>query len=333
MIGEAPVAAVIVGDGADRQPELAVALSGTGKVAVVGRTTDRTLAPRLGVVRGAAVVLLLADEASTVDLLTRLLEAASLPVVVVAKAPEVGVRALAAGAAEVLPASAPVDAIAQSLSIMSKLRVVRRRGGDRSVGREAGTGPGTAPSAEGRIVGIGASTGGPVALVEILRALPRAFPVPVLLVQHMPKDYTEPFAQWLESSVSLAVEIAFAGASPKPGTVHLAPATTHLAVTPDGRLLTPPPVGPGPCPSADRLFESLARAFGRSAYGVLLSGMGRDGARGLRAMRDAGAGTVVQDGPSSAVFGMPAAALELGAADLALPPARIGERLLEWAEA
>jgi len=332
VIGGAPVPAVIVGDGADRQPALAVALSGTGKVAVVGRTTDASLAPRLGVVRGAAVVLLLADEAPTVDLLPRLLEAASLPVVVVAKDPEVGVRALATGAAEVLPASAPIEKIAESLAIMSQLRVVRRRGGDRGTGRERELAEAGAPSAERRIVGIGASTGGPVALVEILRTLPRSFPAPLLLVQHMPKDYTDPFASWLRSSVSLSVEVAFAGASPQPGTVHVAPAITHLEVTPDGRLMTPPPIGPGPCPSADRLFESLARAFGRGAYGVLLSGMGRDGARGLRAMRDAGAGTVVQDGPSSAVFGMPAAALELGAADLALPPARIGERLLEWAE-
>jgi two-component system, chemotaxis family, protein-glutamate methylesterase/glutaminase len=172
-----------------------------------------------------------------------------------------------------------------------------------------------------RLVAMGASTGGPAAVVEILRGLPKNFPLPILLVLHIGKPFGEGFAEWLDNQLPMSVAQATEGEPvPRPGKarVLLARPDRHLVVR-DGRLrLTMDPERHSCRPSVDLLFQSVAREFGPSAIGCLLTGMGRDGAEGLLAMRQAGATTLVQDEATSVVFGMPREAIRLGAADRVL---------------
>ncbi len=179
-----------------------------------------------------------------------------------------------------------------------------------------------------RVVGIAASTGGPAALVSILNGLPAEFPVPILLVQHMSPSFLDGFVTWLGRSVPQGVQRARSGLTPEPGTVYVAPENCHLEVDRGSiRLVHSPPLH-NQRPSATALFRSLARTYGAEAVGVLLTGMGDDGAPGLLEMVKAGAHTIAQDESSSVVFGMPAAAVALGAATEVLSLSRIPSRLL-----
>jgi chemotaxis response regulator CheB len=180
-----------------------------------------------------------------------------------------------------------------------------------------------------RWLALGASTGGPAALHDLLGALPEAFSLRVLIVQHIAAGSELDLAAWLASSLGLDVRAARDGERPPPGTVRVAPAGAHLRVAGDGRLTldeeTPPRSGHRP--SVDELYLSLAVAAPRETAAVLLTGMGSDGAAGLLALRRAGAFCLAQDEASSVVFGMPRAALEMGAAELALPPRALGLEL------
>ena len=171
-----------------------------------------------------------------------------------------------------------------------------------------------------RIAGIVTSTGGPPALARLLGDLPADFPIPLLVVQHMGATFMPGFAAWLDGIVPMMVRIAQAGQSPMPGHVYIAPGDRHLTIGPDAalRLGREPPVH-SQRPSGTVLFESLARICGPRALGVLLTGMGEDGAEGLRAMRQAGALTIAEDETTAVVYGMPGAAMRLGAATLSLP--------------
>ncbi|MFL6692038.1 MAG: chemotaxis response regulator protein-glutamate methylesterase [Ramlibacter sp.] len=167
------------------------------------------------------------------------------------------------------------------------------------------------------IIGIGASTGGVEALRTVLGQLPAAMP-PIVIAQHMLPGFTGPFAKRLDSLCALSVEEAKDGQRAQPGCIYLAPAGTHLVVRAQGNgyrlvLNDEPPVNRHR-PSIDILFQSLAAAAGQNATGVLLTGMGADGARGLLAMRGQGALTIAQDEATSLVFGMPKQAIALGAA-------------------
>ncbi|HEX4954703.1 MAG TPA: CheB methylesterase domain-containing protein [Thermoanaerobaculia bacterium] len=176
---------------------------------------------------------------------------------------------------------------------------------------------------------LGASTGGPAALRDLLAELPAPLPLCVVIVQHIAGGFEFDLADWLGSSLGLDVRPALDGESPRPGVVRLAPAGAHLRVTDDGRLAvdTKTPKRRGHRPSVDELFLSLAAAWPHDTAAALLTGMGTDGAEGLLALRRAGAFCLAQDEESSAVFGMPHAAIELGAAELALPPRAIGREL------
>lgn len=169
---------------------------------------------------------------------------------------------------------------------------------------------------------VGASTGGPGALRVFLEALPPTLGVPVAVVQHIAQGFEEGLAQWLATSTGRDVKVAASGEKPPPGSVRLAPGEAHLRLDPQGHLevdtRTPPRYGHRP--SVDVLFESALALRPRTIVAILLSGMGSDGAQGLLQLKKAGAATAVQDESSSAVFGMPKQALELGAAEVALPP-------------
>ncbi|MEJ5198946.1 MAG: chemotaxis-specific protein-glutamate methyltransferase CheB [Anaerolineae bacterium] len=174
------------------------------------------------------------------------------------------------------------------------------------------------------LLAIGASTGGPAALNSILKELPAGFPLPVLVVQHMTTGFTAGLVSWLQLESRLKIKIAEDGEYLRGGVVYVAPDDTHLLVAARGviGLSKAPPVS-HVRPSATVLFESVARVYGGEAIGVLLTGMGNDGAEGLRAMRERGALTIAQDEATSAVYGMPKAAVELGAAVQVLPLSQI----------
>jgi len=181
-----------------------------------------------------------------------------------------------------------------------------------------------------RIIVIGASTGGPPALATILADLPEYLPVPLLVVQHMADGFVEGLASWLHDLSPLPVEMARHGHRLRPGVVHVAPAGVNTLLRAGLRVeLRKPPVGQFHIPGVDAAFASTATVCGEQAVGVLLTGMGRDGAEGLRMMRDAGALTIGQDEPTSVVWGMPAAAQALGAVELELPLSEIAAALAD----
>jgi two-component system chemotaxis response regulator CheB len=177
-----------------------------------------------------------------------------------------------------------------------------------------------------RLVTLGASTGGPSAVAAVLAGLPRNFPVPVVLVAHIQDAFLRPLVDWLDARSPIPVRVARDGerlAPPEPGMV-LAPANRHLVVELGRLRLTDGPERHSCRPSVDVLFESVAKELGPCALGCLLTGMGRDGASGLLAMRRAGATTIAQDEATSSVYGMPREAVEMGAAQHVLPIDRIG---------
>jgi two-component system, chemotaxis family, protein-glutamate methylesterase/glutaminase len=178
-------------------------------------------------------------------------------------------------------------------------------------------------------IGICASTGGPLALVEILSRLPQPFPVPVLLVQHISRGFEEGFAQWLARSSAQPVAMAAHGEALGPG-IWLAPGGCHLtlgvALRIELEVARPADIH---SPSGDPLFRSLARRLGSQAAGVLLTGMGDDGAAGLLELKEAGGTTIIQDEASSLIWGMPKAAKDKGAAGHVLNPMQIASLLAQ----
>jgi two-component system chemotaxis response regulator CheB len=178
------------------------------------------------------------------------------------------------------------------------------------------------------LVAIGASTGGPVALKQLLTALPATFPVPVVVVQHMSDGFLRGMAEWLGSACALPVQIAAAGIALLPGRVYLAPDGTHMRMVANRQLSLDagPPVH-GHRPAVSCLLASVAEHYGRHAIGILLTGMGKDGAAELKLMKDAGAITIAQDEASSAVHGMPGEAIRRGAASYVMSPEEIGAAL------
>jgi len=204
--------------------------------------------------------------------------------------------------------------------------VQRSQGGKR---RETPSQRGIASS---HLVAIGASMGGPEALATLLGALPEDAPG-VVVVQHLPEGFTSVFSRRLHAVCRISVKEAIDGALVERGQALIAPGNHHLVVVPDGarwrvRIVDGPLISKHR-PSIDVLFRSVAEAAGRRAVGVILTGMGRDGADGLRAMKAQGAWTVAQDGASSVVFGMPRAAIAIGAVDDVLPLASIAPAIVE----
>lgn len=185
--------------------------------------------------------------------------------------------------------------------------------------------------ASARILGIAASAGGPSAVVSLLSELRPGLPMAVALVQHLPVGFASGFAQFLQSRIALPVQIVERPEKIRAGRVYVAPDDRHL-VAPDEHTLAvnSEPTVQGHRPSCDVLFHSLAIAFGSAAAGVVLSGIGCDGVAGLAAMRARGAFTLAQHAASCAVFGMPRAALESGAAREALDPPEIARAVSAW---
>ncbi|MBW3555068.1 MAG: chemotaxis protein CheB, partial [Gemmatimonadetes bacterium] len=174
------------------------------------------------------------------------------------------------------------------------------------------------------------STGGPAALHRILLDLPRDFPVPILVVQHIARNFVTGLCTWLNAHCDLRVRVAEHGEALEPRSVYLAPDDRHLGVRERGvcELSAGPPVGAFR-PSGSFLFESVARIYGAAAVAVVLTGMGRDGAEGALAVRAAGGRVLAQDEETSIVYGMPAEAVRIGAAQRVLRLERIAPTLMD----
>ena len=192
--------------------------------------------------------------------------------------------------------------------------------------------PSLNPNASGCLIAIGASAGGPAALETILRELPRDFPASLVIVQHVDAQFVQSMAGWLNATSVVCVRVARNGDKPQANTALIAGTNDHLQFT-NSRLLgyTPEPRDCFYRPSIDVFFQSVVRHWKGRAAGVLLTGMGRDGAKGLKAMRGAGFLTVAQDATSSVVYGMPKAAAELDAVDKVLPLKEIAKALIKFA--
>ncbi len=219
--------------------------------------------------------------------------------------------------------------LVDTVKLMAEVKVVRRW---RRRGVASAPAPVSAPRAGAshkvRLIAMGASTGGPPVVAEILRDLPAGFPVPILLAQHIARGFVSGLAEWLGRETRLHVKLGEPGELVGAGTVHIAPDGVHMGISADGRLqLIKEPTEDGFCPSVSYLFRSVAEAYGPAAVGVLLTGMGRDGAGGLQQLRRAGAVTIVQDEDSSVVFGMPAEAIRLGAVLYTLAPPDIARAI------
>ncbi|HEY2924569.1 MAG TPA: chemotaxis-specific protein-glutamate methyltransferase CheB [Candidatus Eisenbacteria bacterium] len=249
--------------------------------------------------------------------------------------------ALAAGAVDVMEKPSGVEPngewerrFVQAVSMVSRIRVITHPHGRLAAFARRRASP-TPPEVERgrfRVLAIGASTGGPGAVVEILKALPAPYPLPVLLVIHIGEPFGAAFSEWLDGQTRHRVSLARDGEPvAAAGRIVLAPPGYHL-VAREGRLrLTTDPERHSCRPSVDVLFESLAAEFGSSCVACLLTGMGRDGALGMLAVRRAGGLTLAQDEATSVVYGMPAEAAALGAACHVLPLGDIGSALADLA--
>jgi two-component system chemotaxis response regulator CheB len=251
-------------------------------------------------------------------------------------------EALAAGAVDVLekPTGTEAEGVWESrfiatLKMVARIRVITHprarlaelRRPPPEAGPQSSESP--RPGQKYDLVAIGASTGGPGAIVEILRSLPAEFQIPILLVLHINEPFGTAFADWLDGQTSRRVTYPVDGAphASANGRVVMAPGGRHLVVR-DGRLRLSNEIERHSCrPSVDVLFESVAQECGASAAGCLLTGMGRDGALGLLKIRTAGGMTIAQDESTSVIYGMPREAALLGAATHVLRLPEIGPRL------
>ncbi|HYD75528.1 chemotaxis protein CheB [Ramlibacter sp.] len=291
----------------------------------------------------------------------RLMQARATPIVVVAAATEPresrqAFALLEAGAMAVVgdpgDGSGPeqrrrLDEMLDKIRLMAELKVVRRWAP--TPGQPAATvapapsrpqpaapraparRPVLAPSGARRrfeLVAIGASTGGPVALKQLLGSLPADFPLPIVVVQHMAGGFVRGMAEWLARSCALKPRIAEPGDLLQAGWIHLAPDGAHLSVEPSLRLaFDTGALVNGHRPAVARLLGSVATHFPGRAIGILLTGMGKDGAAELKLMRDSGSITFAQDAASSVVHGMPGEAIRCGGADYVMAPEAIGAAL------
>jgi two-component system chemotaxis response regulator CheB len=270
----------------------------------------------------------------------------SVPIIIVSslyneKEKQLAVEAAAAGAVYIMPKPRGIghpdfdrDAkkYIRMLKNMSEVKVVGRRANAPSGNSASGSRPAKESINDTKrdIILIGASAGGPQALKSILEALPPHFPLPVLIVQHLDKSFTESFRAWIASFAALPVTIAKDNEAIKGGHIYLAPGGKNMRIKTKGTiLLTGDPEETGHKPSVAALFSSAGEVYKKKAVAILLSGMGRDGAAEMQETKKAGPFTIAQEKQSCLVFGMPGEAVKLGAASAVLTPEEITNELLK----
>jgi two-component system chemotaxis response regulator CheB len=346
VVDDSPVQRRFVRAAVEADPDFVVvgeARNGKEAVALVGR------------LRPAAVLMDLdLPVMSGIEAIERIMAASPTPILVYSA--HVGgeesanaLEALAAGAVDVLAKPGPddvgsldeyADQLRRRLKVAARIRVIThprgklRAQGHQPSGRLSLTASAPADDVEVRhgvkLIAIGASTGGPQALLTVLKELPADLSQAVLVVQHMAEGFIPGLAAWLDQLVPLPVVVGGSGKRLMPGTVTIAPSGNNLLVQDDRLrvLCVAPSAGQFHVPGIDQCFTSVADALGPDAVGVLLTGMGRDGAIGLKAMRDRGAATLGQDEATSTVYGMPQAAFAQGAVERQLPVEDIAPAVL-----
>jgi len=223
--------------------------------------------------------------------------------------------------------SEEVKNLIQTIKLMSEVKVVRRWPSKKQVESPPGKVVSISPF-EIDVVAIGASTGGPPVIKAILAGLPESFPIPILLVQHIAPNFSRSFVEWLDQATPMAVRLAVDGDRIAQGNVYVGPDQFQMKVERYGRIsLTKDDPENGLRPSVSYLFRSVAHTYGSRSLGILLTGMGKDGAEELRLLKTMGAITVAQDKESSTVHGMPGEAIKLGGAAHVLSPEGIAEML------
>jgi len=219
----------------------------------------------------------------------------------------------------------------QSIKLMSEIKVVRRFPNQmqKRIPYEKRKSELTEiESKEIKLIAIGSSTGGPIVLQTLFSKLPKDLPVPVLVVQHISKGFLQGLIDWLSATSNLPLNVAKDGEILQPGQVYFAPDNFQMGISAGNKItLKNLPTENSLCPSVDYLFRSVANVHGKNAIGILLTGMGKDGAHELLTMKNAGALTIAQNEASCVVFGMPGEAVKIGAADLVLSPEKIIETL------
>ncbi len=267
--------------------------------------------------------------------LERIMKESPTPVVMVSSLTREGadatIAALAKGAVDFVAKTAgPISSIDQiRAEIIAKCRAASLANVKQLVRPPAPPPPPTArlpafaPYPQEQIVAIGTSTGGPRALQEILTRLPGNLPCPVVVVQHMPPGFTRSLADRLNTLSALTVKEAQSGDELRPGLAVIAPGDYHIGLAREGhktvvKLNQEPPLG-GHRPAVDPMFESVARIYGPRTLGVILTGMGHDGSRGMKAIKAQHGRTIAEDQSTTVVFGMPKAAIELGVVDKVVP--------------
>lgn len=229
------------------------------------------------------------------------------------------------------PVLVGAEARAGAAALLAKIETIGRLIGERRIAAiPAPAGPSIPSLPGGRLLAIGASAGGPAALTSVLATLPRDLPAAVVLIQHVDAQFAAGMAAWLSRHSSIPVRVAQEGDVAAGGVILLAGTSDHLVLKTSDRLgYTPDPRDYAYRPSVDVFFHSVRKRWAGEVVAVLLTGMGRDGAAGLKAIHDRGWHTLAQDRATSAVYGMPKAAAELGAAGEILPLDRIGPRAVE----
>lgn len=320
------VKVLVVEDSAVQRAHLVRALEAEGDIQVVGHVADASEA--------TAAVERHRPDVVTLDLqlpggggqhaIEQIMAFSPVPILVLAALAgarsATAVDALVAGALDALPKPARWTPAAEA-DLRKRVRSLRGATVLRHPrGRRAAEQPSGARAGRGRvpIVAMAASTGGPPALAKVLSGL-GGLRAAVLVVQHLHPDFIDGFVSWMARVSPLPVQLASDGNPLQRGGVYIAPGGTHLRADIEGRVSLDAEPRTLHRPSADELFTSVAAAQGPRAVGVLLTGMGDDGAKGLLAMRAAGATTIAQDEKTSAVFGMPRSAVALGAASKVLP--------------
>jgi two-component system chemotaxis response regulator CheB len=348
----AAVTVVLVDSSGVERRFLRAAISADAGLRVVGEArTGRDALALVERLRPSAVVLDLdLPGMNAIDIIERIMASVPTPILVCSTKvdAERAAAALAAGAVDVVARPGANDAerasygeaVRSGVRVAARVRVIThprarlKTRGFAPVLPERLTLNGGRPFAsasEGTVdlVAIGASTGGPQALAHVLGALPANFTPAVVVVQHMADGFVEGLATWLDGLCALPVAVATAGLRLEQGTVTVAPSARNMIVNDHLRIsIDVPPATQFHVPGVDATFSSVAANVGPRAIGVLLTGMGRDGAVGLKAMRDAGAITIGQDEESSAVWGMPGAAAACGAVQRELPLIEIAAALV-----
>jgi two-component system, chemotaxis family, protein-glutamate methylesterase/glutaminase len=333
--GTSPIRAVVVEDSTAARDSLVRILEAEGDIDVVGQATssddaiDRVIAMRPDIV---TIDLYLPDGGGR-HAIEQIMARAPTPILVLShnvddnRSPPV-VEALVAGALDALPkpnrwTPALETQLRRSVRLLRGVHVVRHpRGSAHRVDDSAEA----ARKLSGQMVAIAASTGGPSALAILLAGL-GGTTAPVLVVQHLHIDFTAGLIEWMSRVSALPVELARHGVVPRGGRVYVAPGGVHLRLGAGCRLELDPEPAALHRPSADELFRSVAEHAGSAAIGVLLTGMGDDGAKGLLAIHRRGGRTLAQNEESCAVFGMPAAARRLGAVTEMLPPVELARAI------